>query len=453
MEFHPGLWHPRLGVPTIRHFPPPPEHTRRQQPASYVARNSRRQQRAASAVNSPYHHRSGGDARGDSSATSLPTSFGINFGEDITHTANNEKIGNANPGMLIRSESGTFYVKKIHSALAAAKEVAAGRIYSLFARTTEQFLPAHYETFFQPVQQPQQCIASRYVDYLDFGDWLAHADSADDMQRQHPRWPTAQLTVFKRNACEAHAISGKLSALRNAYPDDWWRSAVNAPLPGLVTAYRPLASRFDDLMKNQFALLPQSMQEDIQRHLSVSQLIGDWDPLNAFYRNMGIVREGSQLHVMRLDFASSLDCGFQGALKRDSFDIAVNQRPAVFPELKQRFTRAHAEFSERLPSLGEQFDDLPYADYAHITSGNNDATRSAQSVRIQIALRYLALRQRNPDLIANIFTQAYSEIPASVENTESRLTLTRIMEARLNTLVEQCGGTALPRNRTRAARR
>ncbi|WP_338524053.1 hypothetical protein NUH87_30905 [Pseudomonas batumici] len=285
-------------------------------------------------------------------------------------------------------------------------------------------------------------IASRWVDYQDFGDWMIKETSADKLEMQFSEFTTENIAAFKENAAAASALTLELAVLREQHRDPsrqpWWEEKGGNPNLDLIEKYRPLAEELDKVMQKQFFLLPEVLQKEIQEHLVISQLLGDWDPINPFYKNMGVVEdEWGELHIMRLDFGSCLDVGFRGQAKEHGYHMAVNQRPAVFPELKHIFKEENAPFSEVLPKLGEAFDNLPYADYAKSISGNPEW---AEFTRLKIAYRCVLLRQADKNIIADIIRRNLIDEPGSIAGLKTKESLIDVMNARIEALILQCGG-------------
>lgn len=346
-------------------------------------------------------------------------------------------VVSANAGGIVNALGESWHVKPAPDRMLATREVAAASIYGLFSHAPAYFLAEHCPLPDSAAASTQLCVASTLENYKDFGDFLMQADSADALARHFPDYPVQNVQAFKSNAEQIKNIDLHLQELRRQYPMDWWRSETNTPLPHLIAQYRPQAELLDALMTAQFALLPAPLRREIQTHLVTSQLVNDWDPLNAFYRNMGIVNLNHQLHVMRLDFDSSLDVGFRNLPKVSSFDIAVNQRPAVFPVLRHRFEQTHAQFSEVLPLLGEEMHNFPYADYAY---GSTENAAWAAAIRMETAYRCILMQQRQLHPIAQIMEQVVVDDAENMRGFQSGPTLLQTMNARIDKLIEQVGG-------------
>lgn len=373
----------------------------------------------------------------------------LNFSHATVILRKSNKVTSANAGKFVHLEGKDFYVKNAGARPFASREVIAAEIYHLFAPAPEQFLADHCHFFMENADSQDVYIASKVVDYQDFGDWMAEADSADALKRQYSDFSDESFAAFKCNANEAKELCAELESLRKENPGDWWKSGTNfflapemrTPNRALVDQYRPKASRLDTIMKEQFSLLPEQHRKEMQVHLAVSQLIGDWDPINAFYRNMGMVTEatGAQ-HVMRLDFGSCFDVGFNYEPKETGFQTAINQRPAVFPELVHAFAEKNAVFSKKLPQLVEELDQLPYADYAKSIAGK---TEWAKSTRFQIAYRCALLKRQahNQNVIGDIIRRVLIDEAELGPGLKTKEVLVETMNARIDALInEQCGG-------------
>jgi hypothetical protein len=371
------------------------------------------------------------------STTARPLNKTLDFNLATIRNGNQQGVVSANAGATVNALGESWHVKPASDRMLATREVAAASIYGLFTHAPAYFLAENCPLPDSAAVGNQLCVASTLENYQDFGDFLMHADSADALARHFPDYPPQNVQAFKANAEQIKNIDMNLQELRRQHPMDWWRSETNAPLPQLIAQYRPQAELLDALMTAQFALLPAPLRREIQTHLVTSQLVNDWDPLNAFYRNMGIVNQNHQLHVMRLDFDSSLDVGFRGLPKANSFDIAVNQRPAVFPMLRHRFEQQHAQFSETLPLLGEEMHNFPYADYAY---GSTENAASAAAIRMETAYRCVLMQQRQPYPVAQIMEQVVVDDTENMRGFQSGPALLQTMNARIDRLIEQVGG-------------
>lgn len=352
----------------------------------------------------------------------------------------------ANLGKIVLFEGTHFYLKDAVSYLPVSpemgnaitsREVASAKMYGLFLPAPEELMVNQCGSMMGG-EDNKIYIASKLVSYQDFADCLIQKELADDLEQQFEEFTNVHAEAFKRNADTAKGLTDELCVLREKH-SNWWAGTGGAPNTELVQTYRPRAEQLDEVMQAQIHLLPESLQRQMQEHLAVSQLLGDWDPINAFYKNMGIVKaEDGNLQVMRVDFGSCLDVGFQGQSKETGFDTAVKQRPAVFPELKNVFRKENATFSEKLPRLAEQFDDLPYADHAQSIAGKAEW---ADSTRMKVAYRCsLILKLR--DCVQNPFETMLKENLIDTPELTAKNALIDTFYARMETLInEQCGAS------------
>lgn len=328
----------------------------------------------------------------------------------------------------------------------AAREVASAAIYGLFVPAPEEILVNQCSSIMEGADDEKIHIASKLVDYLDFGDSLTKRQLAEDLSQQFESFTEAHSATFKNNADKAEKLTSELAELRDKKSDylnhPWWAGIGNNPDPEFVQAYRTKAEELDRIMQEQFQLLPEALQQEMQEHLAVSQLIGDWDPINALYKNMGLVKFGDgKMQVMRVDFGSCLDIGFQGQTKESGYDTAVNQRPAAFPVLKHPFEKEYATFSNKLPKLAEKFDSFPYADHSFAISGKAEW---ADTTRMKIAYRcslIMAHVEDAKDAIENIMRRTLIDTGVAQQLTPKDA-LINTLHARMDTLInDQCGGS------------
>lgn len=376
----------------------------------------------------------------------------VDFSSAIAVAMENEMGTSANLGKVVSFKGEHFYLKDAVSFLPispemgnaiTSREVASARLYGLFLLAPEELMVNQCSSIMEGADNEKTFIASRLVDYQDLGDCLTKGRLADDLKLQFQAFTAEQADTFKNNADTAQKLTDELSALRNQHSDyrnqPWWAGKNANPHIALVDAYRPKAQALDEVMHAQIHLLPEALQQEMQEHLAVSQLLGDWDPINAFYKNMGIVKtDDGSLRVMRLDFGSCLDIGFQGQTKENGYETAVNQRPAVFPELEHVFKMENAEFSEALPRLVEDLCALPYADHAQSIAGKPEW---ADTTRMKIGYRCSLIMQQKDfaqDAVETIIKNNLMEAPSLKPADE----LIRILHARMDALInEQCGGS------------
>lgn len=375
----------------------------------------------------------------------------VDFSDAKIVTENNA-VTSASIGKIASFKGEDFYLKDavsnlpISNAIANAitsREVVATKLYRLFLPAPEAMMVNQCHAVIGNADNEKIYIASKLVAYQDFGDCLIKGDLADDLKKQFSEEFTEKhVEDFKKNAEMAKALTDELSILRNVNCDylnqPWWEGKDGNPNLDLVKEYQPKAAQLDKVIQKQLHLLPTVLQQQMQEHLAVSQLLGDWDPINAFYKNMGVVKdEDGQLRVMRLDFGSCLDVGFQGQAKENGYDTAVKQRPAAFPELKHDFKKESAPFSTALPKLAEQFDGLPYADHAKAIAGKAEWV---DSTRMKLAYTCMLLKEQsvshqNP--IEGILEQNLMDAPGFMMKGD----LSNTINARMDMLINmQCGG-------------
>ena len=370
----------------------------------------------------------------------------VNFSSAIEDREKTALGTSANLGKVVSFKGEHFYLKDAVSYLPispemgnaiTSREVVSAKLYGLFLPAPEEQMVNQCSSMMEGADDEKIFIASRLIAYQDFGDCLIKEKTADDLELQFKAFTKGHADAFKENAVTAKTLTDELSALRKQ--ENWWAGAGANPDLKLVQAYRPKAEQLDMTMQKQFQLLPDPLQKEMQEHLAVSQLLGDWDPINAFYKNMGIVKtDDGSLHVMRLDFGSCLDVGFQGQPKENGYETAVNQRPAVFPELKHDFKRGNAEFSEMLPRLVDDLGSLPYADHAQSIAGKPEW---ADTTRMKIGYRCgLIMQQKNSaqGAVETLFKSHLMDAP-DLNATDN---LIRILNARMDALINgQCGGS------------
>ena len=371
----------------------------------------------------------------------------VDFSNAVPVAVENGMGTSANLGKVVSSEGERFYLKDavsydstspvVRNAI-TSREVVSTEIYSLFLPAPKARMVNECSCIMEGADNEKIFIASRLENYQDFGDCLIKEELADDLEQQFKEFTHEDAAAFKHNAVIAKTLTGELTKLRDQHLD-WWVGVDGNPDQELVQVYRAKALQLEEVMQKQFHILPEALQRQSQDSLGVSQLLGDWDPFNVFYKNMGIVKKGDgSLHVMRLDFGSCLDVGFQGQTKENGYETAVSQRPAVFPELKHRFKREDAVFSEKLPLLAQEFHTFPYADHAQSIAGK---TEWAHTTRMKIGYRCSLLMQQKGSA-QNAFETIIKTQLMNAPGFKSADDLIQVLHARMDALIDkQCGGS------------